>query len=281
MTFSDSDHKYFTSYSHEKRYFHVVSHLHFSWNKLANHKGIHKHLILMYSGHTHTLRPQPTHTSTSCGGGAGKKNTHIHTHTHASHQQDQGQLPASIFIIFMFPDLLLPSWRQWSKPSPPCNASTLHTHTHTLKTHMLLYTQQPDNWDQLLQGASSLNPQPRCCCCCTCLSGRKLCLGPPHTHPHALSFLFPCSHPLILGCLWVLLPSVVLTDRCEVSSSVFAGARLELKLISVYLQEEAGILISCLVCIQGPTITHRCLKKSLAAISGPRQEHCTQMQPMN
>lgn len=90
--------------------------------------------------HTHT------HTSASCCTVADKE---YPPHTGVACRQDQGQLPASIFIISMFPDLLLPSWRQWSKPSL-CNASTLQTH---LKTHMLPYTLQPDNWDQLLQGA--------------------------------------------------------------------------------------------------------------------------------
>lgn len=100
--------------------------------------------------HTHTL----FHILWHCG-----RQGISTTHTHTERRQDQGQLPASIFIIFILPDLLLPSWRQWSQPSP-CDASTLHTH---LQTHMLLYTQQPlstDNWDQLLQGASSLDPAP-------------------------------------------------------------------------------------------------------------------------
>lgn len=55
------------------------------------------------------------------------------THTHTVHQQDQGQLPASIFIIFILSDLLHPSWRHWSQPSP-CDASALHTCTH-IHTH--------------------------------------------------------------------------------------------------------------------------------------------------
>lgn len=55
------------------------------------------------------------------------------THTHTVHRQDQGQLPASIFIIFILSDLLHPSWRHWSQPSP-CDASALHTCTH-IHTH--------------------------------------------------------------------------------------------------------------------------------------------------
>lgn len=79
----------------------------------------------------------------------------VHTHT----VQDQGQLPASIFIIFILPDLLLPSWRQWSQPSP-CDASNLLTHTHIHTCSCTLGSPSTDNWDQLLQGASSLDPAP-------------------------------------------------------------------------------------------------------------------------
>lgn len=107
-----------------------------------------KHTALMHGGHT--LFYILWHLGQT-------RNIH-HTHTlNAVHRQDQGQLPASIFIIFILPDLLYPSWRQWSQPSP-CDASTLHTHTHTCSC--TLSSASMDNWDQLLQGASSLDPAP-------------------------------------------------------------------------------------------------------------------------
>lgn len=128
-------------------------------------------------------------------------------HTH-SHRQDQGQLPASIFIIFMFPDLLLPFWRQWSKPSPAMPQPYTHTH---LKTHMLLYTQQPDNWDQLLQGASSFSPAPLLHPAAAALA--LLAENYPQNHPHPPPFLClppsPSQVPLSAlpyRCWW--------TDRC-------------------------------------------------------------------
>lgn len=97
--------------------------------------------------HTHTL-PHPVALDRE-----GISTTHTHT------VQDQGQLPASIFIIFILPDLLLPSWRQWSQPSP-CDASNLHTHTRKHTCSCTLSSPSTDNWDQLLQGASSLDPAP-------------------------------------------------------------------------------------------------------------------------
>lgn len=76
VNFLDSDHNYFT----------VVSHLHFSWNKLANHKGIQKYLILMYSGHTHTHKDPNPHTLPHPVAVGQARKTHTYTHTGASHQ---------------------------------------------------------------------------------------------------------------------------------------------------------------------------------------------------